>query len=64
MDVASESFENITNLYAAILSKGMGQQFKQGLYREYKPKCEDLPLLRGKLNIVGTIDNRLQKNKF
>lgn len=64
VDVASESFENIHNLYAAILSKGMGQQLKQGLYREYKPKCEDLPLLRGKLNIVGTIDNRLQKKQI
>lgn len=34
-DVATEEFENMHNLFAAILAKGVGQQLKQGLYREY-----------------------------
>ena len=34
-DIAVEEFENIHNLLAAILAKGIGQQLKQGLYREY-----------------------------
>lgn len=63
-NLASESFENVHNLYASILSKGIGQQLKQGLYREYKLRCEDLPVLRGKLNIVGTIENKLQQKQI
>ena len=34
-EVASEKFENAQDLFAAILSKGIAQQLKQGLYREY-----------------------------
>ena len=34
-EVAKEDFDNIHNLFAAILAKGIGQQLKQGLYREY-----------------------------
>jgi 5-methylcytosine-specific restriction enzyme subunit McrC len=60
-EISSEPFENIHNLFAAILSKGIAQQVKQGLFREYKPRIDDLPLLRGKLNIAGTISNHRQK---
>ena len=31
-DVATEEFENIHNLFAAILAKGISRQLKQGLY--------------------------------
>lgn len=62
-ELSSEDFENIHNLFAAILSKGIGQQLKQGLYREYISDCDDLPVLRGKLNIVGTVDNKLQRKQ-
>ena len=34
-DVATEEFENMHNLFAAILAKGISRQLKQGLYREY-----------------------------
>ena len=30
-EIAAEEFDNIHNLFAAILSKGIGQQLKQGL---------------------------------
>jgi 5-methylcytosine-specific restriction enzyme subunit McrC len=63
-EISSESFENIYNLFAAILSKGIGQQLKQGLYREYIPRSDDLSLLRGKLNVNGTIDNKLQRKQL
>ena len=39
-DIAVEEFENIHNLFAAILAKGIGRQLKQGLYREYIDKKE------------------------
>ena len=32
-EVASEQFDKVQDLFAAILSKGVAQQLKQGLYR-------------------------------
>lgn len=46
--VDKEAFENIHNLFAAILSKGLGRQLKQGLYREYISVTDTMPLMRGK----------------
>lgn len=59
-EVASEQFENAQNLFAAILSKGIAQQLKQGLYREYITKNETLSVMRGKLVMSETIRNRIQ----
>lgn len=62
-EVEAEKFEHIQDLFAAILVKGIGQQLKQGLYREYSGKCEDLATLRGKLNLPGTLQNRMQQRQ-
>lgn len=58
--VAAEEFENIHDMFAAILGKGVASQLKQGLYREYILQEEELAVLRGKLNIPGTIKNKIQ----
>lgn len=58
-DVAVESFDEMYNLLAAILSKGIGLQLKQGLYREYISHQEELTVMRGKINMPGTIKNKL-----
>lgn len=58
-DVAVESFDEMYNLLAAILSKGIGLQLKQGLYREYINHQEKLTVMRGKINMPGTIKNKL-----
>ena len=58
-DVAVESFDEMYNLLAAILAKGIGLQLKQGLYREYISRQEELPVMRGKINMPGTIKNKL-----
>lgn len=63
-NVEKEEFENIHNLFAAILAKGIGRQLKQGLYREYVEKMESLPTLRGKIEINGTVKNKLAKQKL
>ena len=34
-NVSSESFDNMHDLFGAILSKGIAQQLKQGLHKEY-----------------------------
>lgn len=62
-EIAAEEFENIHNLFAAILSKGIGQQLKQGLYREYKNHKEDLSVMRGKIDMPGTIKNRIARKQ-
>lgn len=60
-DIATEEFENIHNLFAAILAKGIARQLKQGLYKEYLNRKEDVAVVRGKINIPGTIQNRLAR---
>ena len=62
-EIAAEEFDNIHNLFAAILAKGIGQQLKQGLYREYLNRKEDMPMMRGKIDMPGTIKNRLARKQ-
>ena len=62
-DVASEKFDQAQDLFAAILSKGVAQQLKQGLYREYITKHETLSVMRGKLDMQETIRNRIQRKQ-
>lgn len=62
-NIAAEEFENIHNLFAEILLKGIGRQIKQGLYREYISRKEELSSLKGKIDMRGTIDNKLSRKK-
>lgn len=62
-EVASEKFENAQELFAAILCKGIGQQLKQGLYREYITMNETLSVMRGKLDLPETVRNRIQRKQ-
>lgn len=57
--IAAEEFDHIHDLFAAILSKGIARQLKQGLYREYVAHAEDLVSLRGKIDLPGTTKLRL-----
>lgn len=59
-DIQKEAFDNIHNLFGAILSKGIGMQLKQGLYRTYINRVEPLSVVRGKIDMPGTIRNRLE----
>ena len=63
-EIATEEFENIHNLFAAILSKGIGRQLKQGLCREYLNRKEDTVVARGKIDIPGTIQNKLARKRI
>ena len=63
-EISSEDFENIQDLFAAILSKGLAQQLKQGLYREYITINEDLSTLRGKVDINSSIKLKMQKKQL
>lgn len=61
--VAAEEFDMVQDLFAAILAKGVAQQLKQGLYREYVTQHETLSVMRGKLDMPETIRNRIQRRQ-
>lgn len=53
--VEAEEFDNIQDLFSVILYKGISNQIKRGLSREYEHKSENLSALRGKINISASI---------
>lgn len=59
--ISSEDFENVQDLFAAILAKGIAQQLKRGLYLEYVSRRETLSVLRGKLDLCGTLRNSFSR---
>lgn len=61
-EIAGENFENIHNLLAAILSKGISHQIKQGLYREYVEVEETLYGIKGKINVWQTMQKKLHRS--
>ena len=54
-DINKEEFENIHDLFAEILAKGVSRLLKQGLYREYLSQKEDVTVVRGKIDMPGSI---------
>ena len=63
-DIATERFDNIHNLFAAILAKGIGRQLKQGLYREYVNCKENVSTVRGKVDMPGTMQNLFARKRI
>ena len=53
--LSSEEFENIYDLLCEILIKGIREQLKRGIYKEYDLIEEDIPGLRGKIGITDSI---------
>lgn len=62
-NVATEDFDHIHDLFAAILAKGIARQLKQGLYRAYQSRKEHVAVMRGKIDIRDAIQNRLAKKR-
>ena len=54
-DIATEQFNNVAELCAAILVKGITTQLKRGLDRDFIPRREALSSLRGKIEINDSI---------
>lgn len=59
--IAGESFENIYDLFAEIISKSIAYLLKQGLHKEYAIIEDTLTTLRGKLDIQGTIKEKISQ---
>lgn len=62
-DVATEQFNNVVELCAAILSKGVSLQLKRGLGREYISETETLSGIRGKIDITESIKTQTMLRK-
>ncbi|HEL0590400.1 5-methylcytosine-specific restriction endonuclease system specificity protein McrC [Streptococcus equi subsp. zooepidemicus] len=62
-DVATEQFNNVAELCAAILTKGVSLQIKRGLGREYISETETLSGIRGKINITESIKTQAMLRK-
>ena len=57
-NIETEQFDNVAELCAAILSKGVSLQLKRGLGREYIENTEPLSSLRGRIEISESIKTR------
>ena len=62
-DIATEKFENVAELCAAILYRGVSTQIKRGLGREYIENTEPLSSLRGRIEISESIKRQTTRNK-
>jgi len=62
-EIEGEKFDDIYDLFAEILARGISYQLKQGLYREYVSKNESMQTIRGKIDINDTIRNRVRNNQ-
>ncbi len=54
-NIATEEFHNVAELCSAILTKGVSNQLKRGLNREYILERDTLSSLRGKIDISRSI---------
>ena len=57
-DVATEDFDNVGELCAAILERGIASQVKRGLGREYVGRTEVLSSLRGKVEVTESVKSQ------
>ena len=62
-DIETEQFDNVGELCAAILAKGVTLQLKRGLGKEYIPQTEPLSSLRGKIDIAESIKTQSMLRK-
>lgn len=60
-DIAGEDFDNILDLFAEILFKGISFQLKRGLHKEYASHSDNLASMKGKIDIDASIRLRIQR---
>lgn len=57
-DMGTEEFGNVADLFAAILSRGIVEQLRRGLGREYVDRTEPLSMMRGKIEVSESVKTR------
>lgn len=60
---ASEEFDNVHDLFAAILINGVGVQIKRGLHRDYISRTEAVGNLRGRICISESVKQQTMISK-
>ena len=63
-DICGEKFDNILDLFAEILYRGVSFQLKRGLHKDYIQHADNLPTIKGKISINDTFKLRLQRKKL
>lgn len=59
-DIKGEKFDDVHDLFAEILYRGVAAQLKQGLHRNYVEQEDELTTLRGKLNMQAAVRLRVR----
>ncbi len=62
--IAPDEFVNAEDLFGWIVGLGMAQLAKRGLHREYVDVAEDISVLRGKIDLRGTIAHRIARRQL
>ena len=62
-EIEGEKFDDIYDLFAEIIIRGVSYQLKQGLYREYISRNESMQTVRGKIDIIGTISQKIRHSQ-
>lgn len=57
-NLATEDFDNVGDLCSAILIRGISQQLKRGLGREYISETDTISAIRGKIEITESIKSQ------
>ncbi len=63
--VGTEEFDHISDLFSAILVKGVSTQIKRGLEKEYISIEDEIPTIKGKVNVSESIKKQsMQKRRM
>lgn len=63
-DITGEDFDNILDLFAEILFRGVSSQLKRGLHKDYILQADNVPTIKGKININESIRQKLLRKKL
>lgn len=63
VNIEGEKFDNIYDLFAAILAKGISNQIKKGLNKEYIEVSSELSTLRGRIDITDSIRQQTTRKR-
>lgn len=62
-EMSTEKFPNTADLMTEILIAGISQQLKRGLGRAYIEQMEDIPVIRGRVNITESVKRQTMINR-
>lgn len=62
-EMSTEKFSNTADLMTEILIEGISQQLKRGLGRAYIEQMEDIPVIRGRVNITESVKRQTMINR-